>query len=62
MSLSGGVCVTGRVDGISIYDYPRWIKSRWLALHRALVESYYQPQPVKRVATPKSSGAKATWG
>lgn len=50
------------VDGISIEDYPQWVKSRWPALRRALVEGYYQPQPVKRVAIPKPSGGERHLG
>ncbi|WP_299946719.1 hypothetical protein [uncultured Microbulbifer sp.] len=50
------------VDGISIEDYLQWIKSRWSALRRALVESYYQPQPVKRIAIPKPSGGECHLG
>ncbi|WP_299946356.1 reverse transcriptase domain-containing protein [uncultured Microbulbifer sp.] len=47
---------------MTIEDYPQWIKSRWSALRRALVEGYYQPQPAKRVAIPKPSGGERHLG
>lgn len=50
------------VDGISIEDYPEWVTPRWPALRRALVEGYYQPQPVKRVVIPKPSGGERHLG
>ena len=44
------------IDHVSVEDYPQWIVPRWAKLRRALVEGYYQPQPVLRVHIPKLDG------
>ena len=44
------------VDGVSIEDYPQWVKQHWAAARRALERGYYIPQPVRRVEIPKLTG------
>ncbi len=50
------------VDGISIEEYPQWLKPRWEKMRRALVEGYYQPRPVLRVTIPKPNGGERQLG
>lgn len=50
------------VDGVTIEDYPKWIKPRWAKLRRALIEGYYHPQPVLRAAIPKPGGGERLLG
>lgn len=49
-------------DGVTVEDYPKWIKPRWVKLRRALMEGYYHPQPVLRVVIPKPEGGQRLLG
>lgn len=50
------------VDGVSIEDYPQWVRKHWAATRRALEGGYYIPQPVTRVEIPKPSGGSRSLG
>lgn len=50
------------IDGITIEEYPKWITPRWERVRRALVEGYYQPRSVRRVAIPKPQGGERYLG
>lgn len=50
------------IDGITIEDYPRWVRKHWTATRRALEGGYYIPQPIRRVEIPKPNGGKRLLG
>ena len=50
------------VDGISIDDFPAYLRDNWDEIKRKLLEGTYQPSPVKRVEIPKPSGGKRPLG
>ena len=44
------------VDGMTIEEFPDYLKSRWTKIKRALLLGYYVPSPVLKVEIPKKSG------
>jgi len=44
------------VDGISIAEFPGFIRDRWEDIRKSLLEGSYQPLPVLRVEIPKPDG------
>lgn len=50
------------VDGITIDDFPAYIREHWPRVKQALLDGTYQPLPVKRVEIPKRSGGKRPLG
>ncbi|MBB6482745.1 group II intron reverse transcriptase/maturase, partial [Spirochaeta isovalerica] len=49
-------------DGMTIEEFPDFLKSRWNRIKRALLLGYYVPSPVLRVEIPKKSGGKRLLG
>lgn len=50
------------VDGMTIEEFPDFLKRRWIKIKRALLAGYYVPQPVLKVEIPKKSGGKRMLG
>jgi len=50
------------VDGITIDDFPSYVREHWPRVKQALLDGSYQPSPVKRVEIPKRSGGKRPLG
>lgn len=50
------------VDGIIVYQLKSHMKEFYIPLKEKLKNGTYQPQPVKRVAIPKSDGSKQYLG
>lgn len=50
------------VDGITIDDFPAYIREHWPSVKQALLDGTYRPLPVKRVEIPKRSGGKRPLG
>jgi RNA-directed DNA polymerase len=44
------------VDGMTTKELPAYLKAAWPRLKEELLAGAYQPQPVKRVETPKPGG------
>lgn len=44
------------IDGMSIEDFPEYLRKRWDKIKRALQQGYYVPSPVLKVEIPKKSG------
>jgi RNA-directed DNA polymerase len=49
-------------DGMPIEDFTEYARSHWAAIHEALCDGTYQPQPVRRVSIPKPSGGERWLG
>jgi RNA-directed DNA polymerase len=45
------------IDGITIAEFPDFIRPRWPQVRQALLEGTYRPQPVRRKAIPKPDGS-----
>ena len=50
------------VDGITIEEFPEYIREHWPEIKRQLLEGSYRPKPVRRVEIPKRSGGKRPLG
>src|SRR5262245_16210194 len=50
------------VDGITIENFPAYIREHWPRVKQALLAGTYQPSPVKRVEIPKRSGGTRPLG
>lgn len=50
------------VDGITIDDFPAYLREHWPQIKRKLLDGTYQPSPVKRVEIPKRTGGKRPLG
>ncbi len=50
------------VDGISIEQFPEWIRPQWRPLKEQLQNGNYQPEPVRRVRIPKEDGSERLLG
>jgi len=50
------------VDGISIAEFPDFIRTRWEDIRTSLLEGTYQPTPVLRVEIPKVDGGTRPLG
>ena len=44
------------VDGLTVDEFPAFVRSHWPAIRQALLEGSYQPSPVRRVSIPKPAG------
>jgi len=44
------------VDGMTLDEFPAFVRSQWPATRQALLEGTYQPSPVRRVSIPKPAG------
>jgi len=44
------------VDGISIEQFPKWIRPQWKGIKKQLLSGHYRPSPALRVEIPKESG------
>ncbi len=44
-------------DGITIAEFPDWIRPRWDTIRQQLLEGTYRPQPVRRVTIDKPDGS-----
>jgi RNA-directed DNA polymerase len=50
------------VDGITVDDFPAYLREHWSEIKRKLLDGTYRPSPVKRVEIPKRSGGKRPLG
>jgi RNA-directed DNA polymerase len=50
------------IDGITILQFPEWIRPQWQTLEGKLRSDHYRPQPVKRVRIPKDDGSERLLG
>jgi RNA-directed DNA polymerase len=50
------------VDGITIEEFPKYIREHWQDIKRQILEGSYRPKPVRRVEIPKRSGGKRPLG
>ena len=53
---------TAGVDGISIDDFPAYLRQYWPEIKLKLLVGTYEPSPVMRVEIPKHSGGKRPLG
>ena len=53
---------TSGVDGVSIAEFPGFIRPRWEDIRKSLLEGAYQPLPVLRVEIPKVDGGTRPLG
>jgi len=44
------------IDGLTIENFPDWLRPKWKRIKQALEKGYYIPRPVLRVEIPKESG------
>ena len=44
------------VDGMSVTDFPDFVRANWPDIKRALMDGTYRPQPVRQKAIPKPNG------
>jgi RNA-directed DNA polymerase len=50
------------IDGMTVDELPAYLKDNWLTVRAQLLEGTYQPQPVRRVEIPKTSGGTRPLG
>ena len=50
------------IDGMTIGDFPRFIREHWETIQTKLREGSYQPSPVKRIYIPKPDGLQRPLG
>ncbi len=50
------------IDRMAIEDFAEFARSNWPAIHQALWDGRYQPQPVRRVSIPKPGGGERLLG
>lgn len=50
------------VDGITIDDFPVYLREHWPQIKSKLLDGTYEPSPVKRVEIPKRTGGKRPLG
>ena len=44
------------INGMTLDEFPAFVRSHWPAIRQALLEGSYQPSPVRRVSIPKPAG------
>lgn len=49
-------------DGITIAEFPEWLRPRWAAIRRQLLDGTYRPQPVRRHVIDKPDGGQRLLG
>ena len=52
----------GGVDGMQTDELREWLDTNWMRLKQSILEGSYRPNPVRKVAIPKSSGGTRTLG
>jgi RNA-directed DNA polymerase len=50
------------IDGMTVDDFPTFVRQQWSTVRQALLDGTYQPQPVRRVSIPKRSGGQRLLG
>ena len=50
------------IDGVTIEEFPAYLRAHWPELRTQIKEGRYQPQAVRRVEIPKSDGGKRMLG
>ena len=50
------------IDGVTVADYPAWLRAHWTDIRTQLDQGRYQPQAVRRVEIPKADGSKRPLG
>ena len=50
------------IDGMTVDDFPNYLKDHWPTIRAQLLRGSYQPQPVKRVEIPKPDGGMRKLG
>ncbi len=50
------------IDGVSIEDFPEYLKIHWESIQQQLREGTYQPTPVRRIRIPKPDGGERLLG
>lgn len=50
------------VDGVTVKELRDYIREHWARIEQELLKGTYQPQPVRRVEIPKSSGGTRLLG
>ncbi len=56
---NGGVA---GIDGLTIDDFPVWLRNHWFEVKASILGGSYKPSPVKRHEIPKRSGGKRPLG
>ncbi len=44
------------VDGMTIEEFPAFMRTHWSAIRTALLDGSYQPSPVRRKSIPRPGG------
>ena len=50
------------IDGMTIEEFPRFIRKHWETIQRKLRDGSYRPAPVKRIYIPKPDGTRRPLG
>ena len=50
------------VDGLTIDDFPSWLRDHWSEVKASILDGSYKPSPVRRHEIPKRSGGKRPLG
>jgi RNA-directed DNA polymerase len=50
------------IDGVTVGEYPAWVRTHWADIRDQLEQGRYQPQAVRRVEIPKADGGKRPLG
>ena len=49
-------------DGITLAEFPDWLRPRWLAIRQQLLDGTYRPEPVRRKTIAKPDGGERLLG
>jgi RNA-directed DNA polymerase len=49
-------------DGITLAEFPNWLRPRWPAIRQQLLDGTYRPEPVRRKAIAKPDGGERLLG
>lgn len=50
------------IDGMTLEDFPAFVRQGWSDIRQALLDGAYRPQPVRRVVIPKPHGGERMLG
>ena len=50
------------IDGVTIEEFPGYLREHWPEIKRQLLDETYKPSPVKRVEIPKRTGGTRPLG
>jgi RNA-directed DNA polymerase len=50
------------IDGLTIDDFPAWVKANWKSVEEKLRSGCYQPSPVRRISIEKPDGGERLLG